>query len=97
MELTNAQLSAIEYITNYSRNFKSDAKATIKHILQMLNVSSNLYENAVEKLKAHAKVALHFHIAFEDDSGETYFFIFHEESNEDYLIHKDKLLSITNN
>ncbi|MGG2027033.1 DUF3626 domain-containing protein [Gottfriedia sp. S16(2024)] len=61
MELTNAQLSAIEYISNYSRNFKSDAKATIKHILQMSNISSNLYENAVEKLKAHAKVALHFH------------------------------------
>lgn len=35
-------------------------------------------------------------IAFEDDSGETCFFIFHEESNEDYLIGNDELLSITN-
>lgn len=35
-------------------------------------------------------------IAFEGDSGETYFYIFQEESNEDYLICNDELLSITN-
>ncbi len=35
-------------------------------------------------------------IAFEGDDGEPYFFVFHEESNEDYLITNDELLSITN-
>ncbi|UPM52840.1 hypothetical protein [Gottfriedia acidiceleris] len=35
-------------------------------------------------------------IAFEGANGETCFFVFHEETNEDYLIGDDELISITN-
>ncbi|WP_088013796.1 hypothetical protein [Gottfriedia acidiceleris] len=34
-------------------------------------------------------------IAFEGANGEQCFFVFHEETNEDYLIGNDELLSIT--
>lgn len=44
---------------------------------------------------AFSKVRM-MNIAFEGANGETYFFIFHEESNEDYLMGNDELLSITN-
>lgn len=61
MELSPSQLLALENITNYVRNHKSNAKATINHILQMSNINRKIFEDAVVKLKAHAKIALHFH------------------------------------
>jgi len=61
MELSRSQSLALENITNYAINHKNNAKATIKHILQMSNITSEIFEDAVDKLKAHAKVALHFH------------------------------------
>ncbi|PET68514.1 hypothetical protein CN514_09985 [Bacillus sp. AFS001701] len=35
-------------------------------------------------------------IAFEGANGEACFFVFHEETNEDYLISVDELISIAN-
>lgn len=61
MELSKPQLLALENITSYARNHKLEAKQTINHILKMSNISDELFENAVDKLKAHAKIGLHFH------------------------------------
>ncbi|MGM7722290.1 DUF3626 domain-containing protein [Metabacillus sp. Hm71] len=60
-ELSKSQLLAIEHITNYARNNKQEAKSTINHILKMSNIPRELFENAVVKLKKHARIALHFH------------------------------------
>jgi hypothetical protein len=61
MELSRPQLLALENITSYARNQRHEAKETIIHILKMSNISGELFENAVDKLKAHAKIGLHFH------------------------------------
>ncbi|MCZ8537606.1 DUF3626 domain-containing protein [Paenisporosarcina quisquiliarum] len=61
MELSRPQLLALENITNYARNHRHDANETINHILRMSNISDELFNNAVDKLKAHARIGLHFH------------------------------------
>ena len=61
MELSMPQLIALENITSYARNHRDEAKETINHVLKMSNISNELFENAVDKIKAHAKIGLHFH------------------------------------
>lgn len=61
MNLTPSQLAAINHIREYSRTRKQEASETISHLLRMTNISIELYEQAVLKLKSNAKVALHFH------------------------------------
>ncbi len=36
-------------------------KATINHILNMCNITDEIFEEAVANLKSHARIALHFH------------------------------------
>ncbi|MEC0242833.1 DUF3626 domain-containing protein [Paenibacillus dokdonensis] len=60
-ELSESQLSALEYVTNYARIRKSEAVQAIHEILQMSNVDREEFEDAVAKIKSHAKIALHFH------------------------------------
>lgn len=60
-ELSEPQLSALEYVTNYARIRKSEAVQSIHEILKMSNVDREQFEDAVVKIKSHAKVALHFH------------------------------------
>lgn len=60
-KLTQSQLSALEYITEYARGRKSEAKQTIKDILKMSDIGMETFDEAVEKIKSHARVALHFH------------------------------------
>lgn len=61
MSLSNSQLLALQNITNYARKNKIEAKATIKHILKMSNISSQVFELVVNKIKQHAKIGIHFH------------------------------------
>jgi hypothetical protein len=61
MELSRSQLLALENITKYARNYTYEAKKTINHILKMSNISDKTFENAVDKIKAHARIGLHFH------------------------------------
>lgn len=61
MKLSRAQLLAIENITKYARNYSYEARKTLNHILKMANISDNTFENAVDKLKAHARIGIHFH------------------------------------
>lgn len=61
MDLSRPQLLAIENITKYARNNKQEAKKIINHILKMSNISAETFENAVDKIKAHARVGIHFH------------------------------------
>jgi len=60
-DLSISQHLAIEHITQYARNRKYEAQESIKGILQMSNISSGTFEDAVLKLKSNARVALHFH------------------------------------
>ena len=59
--LTDSQLSAIDCFRQHAIKRKDDASSTIRHILKMSNISDNLYENSINKLKEHAQVAFHFH------------------------------------
>ncbi|TNJ67867.1 DUF3626 domain-containing protein [Paenibacillus hemerocallicola] len=61
MNLSRSQLLAIAHITAYARSQKNEAERAIQEILQMSDLSNKTFEEAVAKLKAHAKVALHFH------------------------------------
>jgi uncharacterized protein YehS (DUF1456 family) len=61
MKLSKSQLLAIDYFTSYARNHKTEAQATIKHILKMSNISIDLNEQAVHHIKAYAKIGLQFH------------------------------------
>ncbi len=61
MELSRSQQMAIEYITKYARNHKTEAKATINHILKMSNISAFTFEKSVRILKDKARIGLHFH------------------------------------
>ncbi|RHW41959.1 DUF3626 domain-containing protein [Neobacillus notoginsengisoli] len=61
MKLTRPQKLALEYITSYARNHRNEAKETINHILRMSNIDGITYRDAIKKLKANARIALHFH------------------------------------
>ncbi len=61
MEFTKSQLTALEHITGYARNHAEKAKKTINHILKMSNISEETFADAVNKIKDHARIGLHFH------------------------------------
>ena len=54
MELSRSQLFALEYISKYART-KTWAKATINHILNMSNITDEIFEEAVANLKVSCK------------------------------------------
>ncbi|KON90128.1 hypothetical protein AF332_27225 [Sporosarcina globispora] len=59
--LTKSQQLAMEYISNYARKEKSKSNETINHILNMSNISVDVFDSAVSSLKANARIGLHFH------------------------------------
>ena len=61
MGLTKSQSNALEFIRNYSRTRKENARSTLAHILKMSNIPSQRFELAVSNIKKFAKVCLHFH------------------------------------
>ncbi|MGE8207629.1 DUF3626 domain-containing protein [Heyndrickxia sp. NPDC080065] len=61
MKLSKSQLLALKHITNHARDNKNEARVTINHILKMSNISSQTFEKAVENLKNHTMIGLHFH------------------------------------
>jgi DNA-directed RNA polymerase subunit F len=60
-QLTKSQIRALNYITKYARSQKNEAQLTIKEVLQMSNIDQKAFGEAVDKIKGHARVALHFH------------------------------------
>lgn len=61
MELSRSQQLAQEYITNYARSRKNEVEQAIREILQMSSIELKTFEDAITKLKSHARIALHFH------------------------------------
>lgn len=61
MELSRSQQLAQEHVTNYARSRKNEAEQTIRKILRMSNIELKTFEKAINKLKSHASIALHFH------------------------------------
>ncbi len=59
--LTSSQSAAIQHIRQIAASRRKAAQATIREILQMSNISWSRWEEAVAKLRTHARVALHFH------------------------------------
>jgi len=59
--LTEAQSNALKYITKYAKGRRKNAQDLIEHILRMSNISMDTYKAAVESLKSHARIGLHFH------------------------------------
>lgn len=60
-KLSTSQTMALEHITQYARNNKAEAEQIITDIAQKSNVGRNTLQDAVIKLKKHARVALQFH------------------------------------
>ncbi|WP_188887123.1 DUF3626 domain-containing protein [Paenibacillus radicis (ex Gao et al. 2016)] len=63
---TNSRLSmsqnmAIQHISQYAASRRGAAQASIREILHLSNISLSSFEDAVSKLRSHARVALHFH------------------------------------
>jgi hypothetical protein len=61
MELVPSQKAALSHITRYARDRKEAAQRTLQEVLRMSNISPESFDEAIAKLKAHARVALHFH------------------------------------
>ncbi|MBY0119955.1 DUF3626 domain-containing protein [Paenibacillus sp. FSL L8-0435] len=61
MELSRSQQLAQEHVTHYARSRKNEAEQTIREILRMSNIELKTFEKAINKLKSHASIALHFH------------------------------------
>lgn len=61
MNLSRSQKSALEYVAEYAKKRKNNAERTIAEVLHMSNIARSTFEDAVSKLKSHARVALHFH------------------------------------
>ncbi|KZE69236.1 hypothetical protein AWM68_02920 [Fictibacillus phosphorivorans] len=61
MKLSRSQRAAIQFFEEYAKKHKEEACETIEHILKMGNISVELYEKAVLKIKKNARIALHFH------------------------------------
>ncbi|MGO4542150.1 DUF3626 domain-containing protein [Paenibacillus sp. 2TAB19] len=59
--LTSSQALAIQYIKQYASSRREAAQASIREILQLSNIPLGIFEDAVAKLRSHARVALHFH------------------------------------
>ncbi|SEK25016.1 Protein of unknown function [Paenibacillus sp. OK003] len=60
-QLTRSQIAAIEYISICVRSQKREAQASLKEIFQLSNIPWNTFEEVVQMIKSHARVALHFH------------------------------------
>jgi hypothetical protein len=71
INLTQAQQAALKYVTDYARGRKHKAQRAIKEVLQMSNIDERTFENAVSKIKSHARVALHFHPDRPDSNMKT--------------------------
>ncbi|MDU5949140.1 MAG: DUF3626 domain-containing protein, partial [Paenibacillus macerans] len=61
MNLTHSQRLALEHVTDYAAKYKEEARQEIREILQMANIASGTCEAAIDKLKAHTRIAMHFH------------------------------------
>lgn len=61
MSLTPSQQAALDYVTDYARSRKDDACTVIGHVLRMSNIEPSAFEEVVERVKAKARVGLHFH------------------------------------
>jgi hypothetical protein len=61
MGLTKSQSKALEFIRDYARTRKENARVTLAHILKMSNIPSQNFDLAVSNIKKHARVCLHFH------------------------------------
>jgi hypothetical protein len=59
--LSQSQKAAIEHITQYAKLNKNTTSKKIAHILWMSDISPETLKTATAKLKAHARIALHFH------------------------------------
>gem|GEM_PF-228161 len=71
MELASCQMAAIQHINARARGRRSIALETREHIRQMCNLPSQAMESAVETIRSHARVALHFHPDRPVASGQT--------------------------
>ena len=49
---------ALEHFTNYARSRKKEAENTINEILKMSNITREIYNDAIAKLKNHAMVGV---------------------------------------
>lgn len=61
MDLSKSQKAALDHITTYAKSRKGNAVSTMNHICLMCNISQQALAEAVDKIKSHARVALHFH------------------------------------
>lgn len=60
-ELSESQRMALTHISSYARSKKAEAGRTISEVLGMTNIERSTFDDAISKLKSHARVALHFH------------------------------------
>ena len=61
MKLTPSQQAALAHVTRYARERKDAAQRGLHEVLRMADISLAHFDEAVAKIKSHARVALHFH------------------------------------
>jgi Protein of unknown function (DUF3626) len=61
MVLAPCQLAALEFVNVRARDRRANAVADRGHICRMCNLPVETMENTLQKIRRHARVALHFH------------------------------------
>jgi hypothetical protein len=61
MTLVKAQMAALDHIRQYALSRQGEARNSISPILKMTNVPQATFTAAMDAIKSHARVALHFH------------------------------------
>ncbi len=59
--LTTSQAAALECVARRAGLRASEAEEQIEHILQMSDIGRERFDQAVDQIASHARVALHFH------------------------------------
>ena len=67
--LTTAQREALDHVTQLARRHTEGARRRIEEVLRMSDIAIDTFERAVEGIKAHARVAVHFHPDRPDSRG----------------------------
>lgn len=60
-QLTPSQQSALAFVGEQGRAQRSKARETLAHVLTMSNIADHHFAEAIQEIRTHARVALHFH------------------------------------
>ena len=71
MELTPAQIAALQHIEDYARSLDTIGQRELANVLAMSNISEESFQKAESQILKYARVGLHFHPDRISQNGKT--------------------------